>query len=182
MCTPALLQLLPGVTTASQCFPPNHLHRCHGLDSVVGSPRKQRGLDEDPHKQCQHLQPIKILFPAQSLDVYLNFLDYKILSPKIASSSTSWKVKSLKYAWPGHQPLKVLNLNAHQMKEPFTKTQMRDHWPGTDTVTKRSQMPAKTKFYQHQFHHRYYIILPLIMSSSNTQPTLDEVEQEYVWR
>ena len=55
MCTPALLQLLPGVTTASQCFPPNHLHRCHGQDSVVGSPRKQRGLDEDPHKLCQHL-------------------------------------------------------------------------------------------------------------------------------
>ena len=80
MCTPALLQLLPGVTTASQCFPPNHLHRCHGLDSVVGSPRKQRGLDEDPHKQCQHLQPIKILFFVKSLITYLNSLDHVCVS------------------------------------------------------------------------------------------------------
>ena len=66
------------------CFPMLspawHLHRCHGPSSGVGSPRKQRGLDEDPHKQCQHFQPIKILFFVKSLITYLNSLDHVCVS------------------------------------------------------------------------------------------------------
>ena len=143
-------QLLPNA------FPPTTSTAATDRTQWLAHQGNSAALTRIPTSYVNTFQPIKILFLVQSLNVYLNFLDYKILSPKIASSSTSWKVKSLKYEWPGRQPLKVPNLNAHQMKEPFIKTQMRDHWPGTDTVTKRSQMPVKTKFYPHQFHHRYY--------------------------
>ena len=95
MCTPALLQLLPGVTTASQCFPPNHLHRCHGQDSVVGSPRKQRGLDEDPHKQCQHLlahQNSLLCLLFTWISWIIKFCRPKLLHPQLHERWKAWNI------------------------------------------------------------------------------------------